>query len=71
MPSGDWLQKNDYRGKIYRVVGSPWVGATYDASRHHTIEAGTFRFFFSGDGATFEYTLDGHSGSIPLSRIPF
>jgi len=71
MPSGAWLQKNDYRGKIYRVVGSPWVGATYDASRHQTIEAGTFRYFFSGDGASFEYTLDGHSGTIPLSRIPF
>ena len=73
MPSGDWLQRNDYRGKIYRVVGPPWLGVPYDASRHHTIEAGTFRYVFSSDGsaATFEYTLDGHSGSIPLSRIPF
>ncbi len=71
MPAGDWIQKGDYRGKIYRVVGPPWLGVPYDVSRHHTIEAGTFRFFFSGDGATFDYTVDGRSGSIPLSRIPF
>ncbi len=71
MPAGDWFQKGDYRGKIYRVVGPPWLGVPYDATRHHTIEAGTFRFFFSGDTGSFDYTVDGRSGSIPLSRIPF
>ena len=73
MPSGDWIFRGDYRGKIYRVVGPPWLGVPYDASRHHTIEAGTFRFLFSGSGdtATFDYSVDGHTGSIPLSRIPF
>ncbi len=71
MPAGDWIQKGDYRGKLYRVVGPPWLGVPYDVSRHQTIEAGTFRFSFSGDGATFDYSVDGRTGSIPLSRIPF
>ena len=72
MPSGEWAARGDYRGKIYRVVGPPWLGVPYDASRHRTIEAGTFRFNASGDNAaTFEYSVDGRSGSIPLSRIPF
>jgi len=43
----------------------------YDVSRHKVNEVGTFRYRFSGDGATFDYTVDGKSGSIPISRLPF
>ena len=71
MPSGSWVVKDDYQGKIYRADGPPWLGVTYDVSRHHLTEAGTFRFRVTSDGATFDYTVDGHTGSIPLSRIPF
>ncbi|HUQ29228.1 MAG TPA: choice-of-anchor U domain-containing protein, partial [Usitatibacter sp.] len=71
MPGGSWTAKDDYRGNIYRAVGPPWLGVPYDVSRHRTIEAGTFRIHFSGETATFEYTLDGKTGSLPLSRIPF
>jgi len=35
------------------------------------ITAGTYAITFSGSGATFTYTADGHSGSIPLVREPF
>jgi hypothetical protein len=71
MPQGDWVFPNDYRGKIYKPVGPPWLGVPYDPSRHRTLEAGTFRYRFSGDTAIFDYTLEGHAGSIPLSRLPF
>jgi hypothetical protein len=71
MPQGDWAFANDYRGKIYRPVGPPWLGVPYDVSRHRTVEAGTFRYRFSSDGAIFDWTLDGRSGSMPVTRLPF
>jgi len=71
MPSGSWVVKDDWQGKIYRADGPPWLGVPYDVSRHKVNEVGTFRYRFSGDGATFDYTVDGKSGSISLTRIPF
>jgi hypothetical protein len=71
MPQGDFVFTNDYRGKIYKPAGPPWLGAAYDPTRHHVTEAGTFRYRFGADGAIFDYTLEGHSGSIPISRLPF
>jgi hypothetical protein len=71
MPEGDWVFPNDYRGKIYKPSGPPWLGVAYDPSRHHVTEAGTFRYRFTADSAIFEYTLEGHSGTLPLSRLPF
>jgi hypothetical protein len=62
---------NDWQGKIYRADGPPWLGVTYDPSRYKITEVGTFRYRFSGDGAIFDYTVDGRSGSINLTRIPF
>ena len=76
MPGGNWEVKNEYRGPIYRAAGPAWLGAQYDASRHHVTEAGNFGLSFapSWDGvqnATFAYTVDGHTATIPLTRIPF
>jgi len=71
MPGGSWAANGDYRGAIFRAVGPPWLGATYDVSRHQLTPVGTFRFLVSGDGANFEYTADGKSGTIALTRIPF
>jgi hypothetical protein len=71
MSGGEWIDGQNYRGTIYKAVGSPWLGAAYDVSRHHLTDVGTFRFNFSGDAATFNYIVDQRSGSIPLSRIPF
>jgi hypothetical protein len=71
MPGGSWAAKDDYRGRIYRPEGPPWLGVPYDVSRHHTTDVGDFRVRFGSDGATFDYTVDGRTGSIPLSRIPF
>jgi hypothetical protein len=71
MPNGAWSARNDYRGAILKSTGAPVLGVPYDASRHTVTAGGTFRFLFGGETATFSYTLDGRSGSIPLSRIPF
>ena len=71
MPSGFWSDASTYQGRIYRASGSAWLGKTYDAGAFRTTEAGTFRFRFSGDAATFDYTIDGRSGTMPLSRQPF
>ncbi|HEX6635836.1 MAG TPA: Ig-like domain-containing protein [Usitatibacter sp.] len=71
MPSGYWSDPQTWAGHIYRTTGSPWLARAYDPSLFHTIDVGTFRLRFSGDTGTFDYTVDGRSGSIPIQRQPF
>jgi hypothetical protein len=72
MPGGTWNGAGDtYSGSIYRTSSSAWIGATYDPSKLDVVDVGTFQFKFTGDSATFGYTVDTHSGSIPLAREPF
>ena len=72
MPGGTWTRSNEWSGKTYRPEGSAWLGAPYDASRHRTVENGTFTFRFSSDeAASFDFTVDGKTKSVPLTRVPF
>ena len=72
MPSGFWSDASTYEGRLYRTSGSAWLGATYDPMLFKSSDAGPFRLRFTADGhATLDYTLDGHAGSLPLSRQPF
>lgn len=72
MPGGDWAVRDDYHGPVFKAVGPPWLGVPYDASRHHLTLVGTFELTFSGsDNATFSYSIEGKTGSIALTRIPF
>jgi hypothetical protein len=71
MPSGSWADASTYEGRMYRASGSPWLGKAYDAGVFKVADVGWFRFRFAGDAATFEYQVDGKSGSMPLSRTPF
>lgn len=71
MPSGFWSDASTYQGRVYRTAGSAWLGKAYDAGAFRTTDVGTFRFHFAGDTATFDYTIDGRSGTMPLSRQPF
>lgn len=71
MPGGYWKNANTYAGAIYRTVGSPWLGKVYDASKLQTIPVGGFEIRFSGEAATFDYMIDGRSGSLPLERLAF
>jgi hypothetical protein len=72
IPDGAWDGSGvTYSGTLYRTTGSPWLGATYDPSKVNVVNAGTYSFTFGGDGATFRYSADGHSGSVPLVGEPF
>jgi hypothetical protein len=71
MPGGTWTVASTYEGHLYRTTGSPWVGHDYDSAKLQVIDAGTYRIRFTGDGASLDYTADGHSGSLPLTREPF
>jgi len=71
MPGGAWTASDTYEGNLYRTTGSPWLGKTYETSQLQVFSAGTYKFQFTADGATFTYTADGHTGSIPLVREPF
>jgi hypothetical protein len=86
MPSGFWSDAQTWQGRIYRASGSRWLGAAYDPAAFRTTEAGTFRMRFDAVGvgtagatapgattatATFDYTIDGHGGTIAVSRLPF
>jgi hypothetical protein len=71
MPGGTWTATDTYEGRVYRTTGSAWIGAQYDATKLQVFDAGTYRIQFTGDGASFTYTIDGHTGTIPLVREPF
>jgi hypothetical protein len=71
MPAGTWTTLDTYEGRLYRTMGSPWLGRVYDANALQAIDVGTFRFRFSGDTAAFDYTIDGKPGTMPLVRQGF
>jgi hypothetical protein len=72
MPGGSWTSASTYEGRIYRTHASGWVGQAYDPSKLTVTDVGSYRFQFSGTSATFQYTLDGRSGTLALSRqAPF
>jgi len=71
MSSGTWTAPDTYEGRIHRATGSPWLGRPYDASRFSPRDVGSFRLRFAGETTTFEYSVDGRSGVLPLTRTPF
>lgn len=72
MPGGTWSDSRTYTGTIYRTRGSPWMGTAYDASRLSVGNVGTYTLRFGDrDHATFDFSVDGHAGSLALMRQPF
>ncbi len=71
MPSGSWSAADLFEGRIYRTRGSPWLGRWYNPFLLRISDVGSFRLRFTGDTATLEYTIDGRTGTLPLSRQPF
>jgi hypothetical protein len=71
MPAGAWTSSDTYEGKLYRTAGSPWLGQPYDPALFRINEVGAYRFRFQGDTATFDYSIDGVAGTMPLVRQPF
>jgi hypothetical protein len=71
MPSGNWTDAQTWAARAYRASGSPWLGRAYDASALQLLDAGSFKVRFAGDNASLDYVIDGHAGSLALSRQPF
>jgi hypothetical protein len=71
MPSGYWSDAGTYEGRVYRTAGSTWLGRAYDPAALRLADVGTFRMRFAGDNATFEYSIEGKSGAMSLTRQPF
>jgi hypothetical protein len=70
MPGGTWTSVNTYEGAVYRTRSSGWPA--YDAKRLQVIPAGTYRYRFQDlEHATFEYSVEGNSGSLSLIRQDF
>lgn len=72
MPNGRYASSNTVSGTLYRTLASPWVGATYDASRLQVNSAGSLTFTFSDDGGgSLRYSVDGLDGNAGIARQPF
>lgn len=72
MPGGTWSDSRTYTGTIYRTRGSPWMGTTYDATRLSVESVGPYTLRFADrDHATLDFSVDGHAGSLALTRQPF
>ena len=72
IPGGSWTSANVYTGTVYRTTGSPWIGATYDPNALNAPAVGTVTFtFLDLNNAVMSYTIDGVTGSKPLTRQPF
>ena len=72
VPAGTWTAANAYTGTAYRTTGSPWIGAPYNPNALNAQPVGTVTFSFTDlNNAVMSYTIDGVSGSKPITRQPF
>ncbi|HXZ47865.1 MAG TPA: hypothetical protein VEG27_02540 [Usitatibacter sp.] len=61
-----------YTGTIYRTTGPAFDAATFDSTKVAAVPVGTatLSFFGSSEGQ-FDYTVNGNSGSLPITREDF
>ena len=72
VPGGEWTAANVYRGTAYRTTSSPWLGTAYNPAAFVANPVGTLTFTFNDlNNAVMSYTIDGVSGSKPITRQPF
>jgi hypothetical protein len=73
MPGGTWSASTPgkYQGTLYGTRSTSWLGLGYEASQLFASPAGPFDITFTGDGATFNYSIYGNSGTAHLVREPF
>ncbi len=72
IPGGAWTAANVFTGAAYRTTGSPWAGAAYNPAALSAQPVGTVTFTFTDiNTGVMSYTIDGVSGSKPISRQPF
>jgi hypothetical protein len=73
VPAGSWTAAETWEGDLYRTTGTGMylpVGP-YDPHDLKVIPVGTAKFTFSGDTGTFDYSVDGRKGSVPVMRQGF
>lgn len=73
MTEGAWIGPDTWAGPVYRTTGrSIFQWPPYDASRFSATRVGDFKLRFSGtSAATFEYSVEGHAGTLELQRFDY
>jgi hypothetical protein len=72
MTDGAWTSSNTYEGRMHRTTSSGWFNVPYDASQFRAIDVGPYKLRFLGQNAAeLEYNVDGRTGTLSLSRLPF
>lgn len=72
MSNGAKVSGNLYRGSLYRTTGPVFSATPFTPANVRLNEVGTASFDFSNEGAgTFSYTVNGVSGSKPITRQVF
>jgi hypothetical protein len=70
--TGSWTNANSITGTAFRTTGSPWIGAAYNPNALVPTSVGSISFtFLDLNNAVMSYTIDGVTGSKPLTRQPF
>ena len=68
---GVWTSPTVYTGPVYKTTG-PYFGGPFDSSLVSISLVGTATLSFTDyTTATFSYTVEGVSGSKPITRLPF
>jgi hypothetical protein len=72
MTDGEWTSPNTYSGRMHRTQGSGWFNVAYDAAQFKAIDVGPCTLRFLGpNSAQLDYSVDGRTGTLSLSRLPF
>jgi hypothetical protein len=72
VPTGTWTDSMTYTGTLYAVAGPAFSNPTFSSSLVKRTAVGTATLSFgSSSSGTWSYTIDGVSGSKPITRLPF
>lgn len=72
VPTGTWTDSMTYTGTLYAVAGPAFSVNPFNAANVKRTPVGNATLSFaSSSTGTWSYTVDGVSGSKPISRLPF
>jgi hypothetical protein len=68
---GTWTAPTIYTGPVYKTTG-PYYGGPFDPRQVGITQVGTATLSFTdSNSGTFSYTVEGVTGSKPITRLPF